>query len=86
MSDIAVNNLLKRMGREEVTVHGFRLSVRVWASEDAHADPEMSHARGNDVERAYDRTDLLEGRRSLMDAWARDCAGEAGDVVQMVRR
>ncbi|RYH08830.1 site-specific integrase [Tropicimonas sp. IMCC6043] len=90
MSDIAVNNLLKRMGNEDVTVHGFRSSFRVWASERAHADREvaeaaMSHARGNEVERAYDRSDLFERRRSLMDAWGRYCAGEAGDVVQMVR-
>ncbi|MDH3265084.1 MAG: tyrosine-type recombinase/integrase [Paracoccaceae bacterium] len=82
--------LLKRMGREGFTVHGFRSTFRDWCSESAHADREvaeaaLSHATGNEVERAYARSDLFERRRALMDAWGRYCSGERGQVVEMVR-
>jgi integrase len=71
-------------------VHGFRSSFRDWASESARADREvaeaaLSHATGNEVERAYARSDLFERRIALMDSWARHCAGTDGDVVRMVR-
>ena len=49
------------------------------------AEAALSHATGNEVERAYARSDLFDRRRKLMDAWGRFCAGEAGGVVQMVR-
>jgi cytochrome P450 len=34
----------------------------------------LAHAVGNGVERAYQRSDLLERRRALMHAWASYCA------------
>ena len=57
------------------TIHGFRASFRTWASEQTtypHAVCEMAlaHQVGNDVERSYARSDLLEKRRSLMTEWA----------------
>ena len=89
-SDMVFKACFKRMKREGFTTHGFRSSFRDWASESAHAEREvaeaaLSHAVGNEVERAYARSDLFERRRKLMDAWGRFCAGEQGDVVQMVR-
>jgi hypothetical protein len=33
----------------------------------------MGHAVGNAIERAYRRTDVLELRRELMNAWAAYC-------------
>lgn len=82
--------LLKRMGRDGFTVHGFRSTFRDWCSESARAEREvaeaaLSHSLGNEVERAYARSDLFERRRTLMDAWGRFATGKAGDVVQMVR-
>jgi integrase len=79
-----------RMKREGFTVHGFRSSFRDWASESAKADREvaeaaLSHATGNEVERAYARSDLFERRKVLMDAWAQYCTGATGQVVRMVR-
>ena len=55
--------------------HGFRSSFRDWAEEQTdakHAAIELSlaHAVGNQVERAYRRTDLLGPRRELMEQWA----------------
>lgn len=61
-----------------IVVHGFRATFRTWAEETAqfpHAIVEeaMGHVVGTSVERAYRRTDVLERRRALMDAWANYC-------------
>ena len=47
----------------------------------------MGHQVGGKVERAYRRTDLIEKRRELMDAWGRHCeGGEAvGNVLAFKR-
>ena len=79
-SDMTFASLLRRMEREGFTVHGFRSSFRDWASESAHADREvaeaaLSHVSGNEVERAYARSDLFERRRKLMEQWATICCG-----------
>ena len=47
----------------------------------------MGHQVGTKVERAYRRTDLLEKRRELMNAWANYCAPpEAAGNVTPLRR
>ena len=71
---------------ERITAHGFRATFRTWAEEVAtfpHAviEQAMGHQVGGKVERAYRRTDLLEKRRELMDAWARHC--ECGAARQL---
>ena len=58
LSVMAFKPLLGRMGADGFTVHGFRSTFRDWCSESAHADREvaeaaLSHATGNEVERAY---------------------------------
>ncbi|MEP0520393.1 MAG: tyrosine-type recombinase/integrase [Hyphomicrobiales bacterium] len=75
LSNMAMLMLLRRMGVEGVTVHGFRSTFRVWASEYANAPREeaeisLSHKFGSDVERAYARSDLLDRRRLLMNKWS----------------
>jgi len=75
LSNMSMLMLLRRMGIEGVTVHGFRSTFRVWASEAIGADREvaemsLSHTIGNAVERAYDRSDLLDRRRVLMEKWS----------------
>lgn len=90
LSDTVFKALMDRMQRGNITAHGFRSTFRDWCGESAHADREvaeaaLAHTVGSKVERAYARSDLFERRRALMDAWGRYCAGEAGDVVQMVR-
>jgi integrase len=71
-----------------ITAHGFRATFRTWAEEEAtvpHAviEQAMGHQVGGQVERAYRRTDLLEKRRSLMDAWAAHCEPRDGlNVVE----
>ena len=71
-------------------MHGFRSSFRDWASESAHADREvaeaaLSHVSGNEVERAYARSDLFERRRKLMEQWARFVVGHGETVVPLAR-
>jgi hypothetical protein len=46
----------------------------------------MGHQVGSQVERAYRRTDVLDKRRGLMDAWAAFCEPRAGEVVEFRRR
>ena len=87
-SDMVFKSLLLRMNREGFTVHGFRSSFRDWCSESAHAQREvaelaLSHAVGNEVERAYARSDMFERRRALMERWAQFCSGRSAKVFQL---
>jgi integrase len=93
LSDGALLALLKRMGRTDLTVHGFRSSFRDWAAEQTNfprevAEMALSHAIGDKVEAAYRRGDLLEKRRLLMEAWATFAATKppSGKVVIPMRR
>ena len=56
------------------TAHGFRSSFRDWCSEQGYArdlaERALAHTVQNKVEAAYHRTDLLDQRRPMMDAWA----------------
>ena len=57
------------------TVHGFRSSFMDWVAE-VHpqrlleAERALDHQIGNQVQRAYLRTDFLEQRRELAELWA----------------
>jgi integrase len=78
MSNIAMLTLLRRMGRHDLTVHGFRSSFRDWAAETtAHprdvVEMALAHSLESKTEAAYRRGDLFEKRRELMDDWARYC-------------
>jgi integrase len=72
--------VLRRMGRADVTPHGFRSTFRDWAAERTNFPREvvemaLAHAIGNKVEEAYRRGDLFGKRSELMDAWAEFCLG-----------
>ena len=75
LSNMSMLMLLRRMGRGDLTVHGFRSSFRDWAGEASGAPREvaeaaLAHQIGSEAERAYARSDLLERRRDLMTRWA----------------
>jgi integrase len=75
MSNMAMEMTLRRMGRGDITVHGFRSSFRDWAGECTHfprevAEAALAHLVGDATERAYRRGDALAKRRALMEAWA----------------
>ena len=74
LTNMAMAGVLKRMGRDAITVHGFRSTFRDWASEQTSFPHEvcemaLAHVIGNKAEAAYRRGDLFEKRRLLMDAW-----------------
>ncbi len=77
MSNMTMTSVLRRMERK-VTVHGFRSSFKTWASEATNHPTEvvemaLAHTVGTKIEAAYQRSDLLEKRRRLMDDWGRFC-------------
>ena len=65
--------LIRILGRK-VTMHGCRSTFRDWCAENAKdpilAEKSLMHTTGNEVEQAYQRSDLLEQRRLLMQEWA----------------
>jgi integrase len=87
ISNMAMLMLLRRMGREDLTVHGFRSTFRDWAAERTNFPNEvvemaLAHTIDNKVEAAYRRGDLFEKRRKLMEAWASFCGnGQAGQLI-----
>jgi integrase len=61
-----------------ITVHGFRATFRTWAGEATTTPREvveaaLAHTLKDKAEAAYVRTDLLERRRALMEAWSGHC-------------
>lgn len=91
LSNMAMLELLRRMGRDDLTVHGFRSTFRDWAAECTAYPGEvcemaLAHAIGDKVEAAYRRGDLFEKRRLLMLDWARYCEEPKGDVVTLARK
>jgi integrase len=75
---MAMLKLLQRMGRDDLTVHGFRSTFRDWAAERTNFAAEvvemaLAHSIDSKTEAAYRRGDLFEKRRRLMDAWTEFC-------------
>lgn len=79
LSNMAMLQLLKRMGEAGLTVHGFRSSFRDWAAETTSYPSEvvemaLAHTIKNQAEAAYRRGDLMEKRSQLMTDWQVFCA------------
>lgn len=75
LSNMAMLQLLKRMKREDLTVHGFRSTFKDWARETTDYAREVSeaalaHIIGDQTEAAYARGDLFMKRARLMQDWA----------------
>ena len=81
LSDMSLTAVLRRMERNDITVHGFRSSFRDWCSESvANSFPRevcehaLAHSLPDKIEAAYRRGDLIEKRALLMQAWSDYCA------------
>jgi integrase len=79
LGNLTLARLLKRMGRDGVTIHGFRSAFSDWAHEQtAHSNHtieiSLAHAVGSDVEKAYRRGPMVAKRARLMTDWAKYCA------------
>jgi integrase len=89
LSGMAGLMTLRRMGRDDLTSHGFRSSFRDWAAERTSyarevAEMALAHTISDKVEAAYRRGDLFDKRRRLMSDWATFCAtpaAEGGNVT-----
>ena len=73
LTDVAISKVLKEF-HPDVTVHGMRSTFRVWAAEQTDYPREicelaLAHGNLDRVEAAYQRSDLLEKRRDLMEEW-----------------
>jgi integrase len=75
LSNMAFLMLLRRMGRGDLTAHGFRSTFSDWCVERTNTPSEvrsmaLAHAVGDKTEAAYRRSDLFGKRQQLADAWA----------------
>ena len=76
MSDMTLTAVLKRMDRKDLTQHGFRSTFRDWAGETTSFPREviehaLAHKLKDQAEAAYQRGDLLQKRRLLMQEWSK---------------
>ena len=91
LSEMALRRMLGLVANV-VTVHGFRSSFRDWAGNETHfprelAEAALAHVVGDKAEQAYRRSDALEKRRALMEAWAAYCEPSSADEkVTLLRR
>jgi integrase len=93
LSQMAMLMLLRRMGRGDLTAHGFRSTFSDWCAEQTNFPSEvremaLAHTVGDKVEAAYRRGDLFGKRRELAEAWARFCEGaeQPENVVRLAGR
>lgn len=85
LSNMAMLMMLRRLGRRDLTVHGFRSSFRDWVAERTDfpsevAEMALAHTIANKVEAAYRRGDLFDKRRQLMNAWGDFCGPGAPPI------
>jgi len=92
MSDAAVLAALRRMGfpKDEMTGHGFRAMARTMLAErlgvdEAVIEAQLAHAVKDSLGRAYNRTEFLVQRRTMMQTWADylDRLRKGGEVVPL---
>lgn len=86
LSDMTLAKALRSAGGQGVTVHGFRSAFRDWVAEQTSfpgewAEAALAHSVRNKVEAAYRRTQYLEQRRRLMDAWAAFIEQRSAEVL-----
>lgn len=90
LSNMAMAMCMRRM-KVDATPHGFRSTFRTWVAEcttvpDAVAEAALAHTIDDKVVAAYQRGDLFEKRRELMEAWGRYCEGRGETTVARLAR
>jgi integrase len=86
ISNMAMLMTMRRMGRGNLTAHGFRSTFRDWAAERTSfpaevAEMALAYTVSDKVEAAYRRGDLMQKRRALAEAWSKFCAAPAGTAA-----
>jgi len=74
LSDMSLTAVMRRMGLPYVP-HGLRSTFRDWAAEKTNyprdlAEKALAHTLDSRTEAAYQRSDMIERRRVMMDQWA----------------
>jgi len=74
MTDATMGRVMER-ANFTARPHGFRATFRTWVEECTDTSYEvketaLAHQVGSEVERAYQRSDLLDKRRVLLEKWA----------------
>jgi integrase len=94
LSNMAMLELMRGL-RPPYVPHGLRATFRTWVAERTHyphlvAELALGHTQSDKLMQAYQRGDLFEKRRQLMDAWAEFCASPpaaaAGNVVTLQQK
>ena len=85
LSENTFNKLIKELGLE-AHVHGFRTSFRTWTQEKTNypreiAEAALAHSLKDKAEAAYARSDLLEKRAEMMEAWAQFISSGASHII-----
>ena len=77
MSDNTLNAALRAMGyaADEMTAHGFRATARTILHERLGFSPDvieaqLAHSVRDSLGRAYNRTEFIDQRRKMLQAWA----------------
>ena len=95
MSENTVNAALRAMGfpADEVTGHGFRATARTMLAErlgidESVIEAQLAHSVRDQLGRAYNRTEFLDQRRTMMQTWADylDRLRKGGEVVNLRER
>ena len=94
LSNMTMTAFIRRQNKKElkwkdendkaITQHGFRSTFTTWAADttpfpEAVADMALAHVISDKVRAAYQRGDLFEKRRELIQAWAAYCDGKSQD-------
>ena len=71
----AIRRVMDELNAHDYVPHGFRSTFRTWAAEHTQFPREvcemaLAHSLDDKVEAAYNRGDLLDKRRQLMQEWA----------------
>jgi integrase len=88
LTGMALTRPLGRMGRSDLTAHGFRSTFRDWAAETTGypnhvVEQALAHTIGNAIEAAYRRGDLFAKRVALMEDWTNYLARPIAKVVHL---
>jgi len=95
---LSSNSLLalikRRMGRSDISTHGFRSSFKTWASDETNfsndlVEMALAHQVGSKVEQAYNRGTKFNKRIALAEAWASYCSkprAVGGKVVAFAKK
>lgn len=87
LSDATLLKLVREQGFD-IDIHGFRTSFRTWAQERTNfarevAEAALAHTIKDKAEAAYARSELMEKRRALGEAWATYLAQDSAKVVRI---